>query len=211
MRRVVVNPARPHRDAVQEAAKLIRAGAVVAIPTDTLYGLAANPFSAEAVLRVFEAKRRPPDRPLPMIAADIEQIATHVGALSKTAAALAARFWPGPLTLLMDAPRSIGPHVTAGTGRVGVRVPDSAVARAVCLAVGYPITATSANISDAPGSADPGVVEDTLGDRIALLLDGGSTPGGPASTIVDVTVDPPRLVRAGAISWEQVQACVASG
>jgi L-threonylcarbamoyladenylate synthase len=210
MRRVFVNPARPHRDAVHEAAKLIRAGAVVAIPTDTLYGLAANPFSEEAVLRVFAAKGRPADRPLPLVAADVGQIEAHLGRLPPRAAALAARFWPGPLTLVIAAPAGLAPQVTAGTGSVGVRVPAAAVARAVSLAVGHPITATSANISDEPGTADPAVVEASLGDRIDLLIDGGTTPGGPASTIVDMTVNPPALVRAGAISWEQVQACLAS-
>jgi len=195
---------------VHEAAKLIRAGAVVAIPTDTLYGLAANPFSEEAVLRVFAAKGRPADRPLPLVAADVDQIEAHLGRLPPRAAALAARFWPGPLTLVIAAPAGLAPQVTAGTGSVGVRVPAAAVARAVSLAVGHPITATSANISDEPGTADPAVVEALLGDRIDLLIDGGTTPGGPASTIVDMTVNPPALVRAGAISWEQVQACLAS-
>jgi len=195
---------------VHEAAKLIRAGAVVAIPTDTLYGLAANPFSEEAVLRVFAAKGRPADRPLPLVAADVDQIEAHLGRLPPRAAALAARFWPGPLTLVIAAPAGLAPQVTAGTGSVGVRVPAAAVARAVSLAVGHPITATSANISDEPGTADPAVVEASLGDRIDLLIDGGTTPGGPALTIVDMTVNPPALVRAGAISWEQVQACLAS-
>jgi len=210
MRRIFVNPARPHRDAVQEAAKLIRAGAVIAIPTDTLYGLAADPFSPAAVQRVFDVKGRGGDRPLPLIAADVAQIAAHLGALPKTVARLGDTFWPGPLTMLIAAPASLAPQVAAGTGRVGVRVPDNPVARAVCQAVGRPITATSANISDEPATSDPDVVENTLGDRIELLIDGGRTRGGPASTIIDVTVDPPALVRAGAIPWEQVQACVAS-
>jgi len=210
MRRIFVNPERPHRDAVQEAAKMIRAGAVVAIPTDTLYGLAANPFSAAAIERVFVAKGRDADRPLPLIAADVPQIAAHLGGFSKAAARLADTFWPGPLTMLIAAPASLAPQVAAGTGRVGVRIPDDPVARAVCQAVGHPITATSANISDEPATSDPDVVERTLGDRIELLIDGGETRGGPPSTVIDVTVDPPALVRAGAIPWEQVQSWLAS-
>jgi L-threonylcarbamoyladenylate synthase len=210
MRRIFVNLKHPHRDAVQEAAKLIRAGSVVAIPTDTLYGLAADPFSAAAVQRVFEAKGRGSDRPLPLIAADVAQIVAHLGTLPKAAVRLGETFWPGPLTMLIVAPGSLAPQVAAGTGRVGVRVPHDAVARAVCQAVGHPLTATSANISDEPPTSEPDVVENTLGDRIDLMIDGGKTPGGPASTIIDVTVDPPTLVRAGAIPWEQVQSCVAS-
>jgi L-threonylcarbamoyladenylate synthase len=210
MRRVFVNPARPHRDAVQEAAKLIRAGGVVAIPTDTLYALAADPFSADAVRRVFDAKGRPESRPVPLIAADLAQVTAHLGALPADAARLAASFWPGPLTMLIAAPRALARQVSAGTGRVGVRVPDDAVARAVCQAAGHPLTATSANLSDEPPTADPAAVEDTLGDRIELLLDGGTTRGGPPSTIVDTTVIPAALVRAGAVSWDEIQACLAS-
>jgi L-threonylcarbamoyladenylate synthase len=210
MRRVFVNPIRPHRDAVQEAAKLIRSGAVIAIPTDTLYALAADPFSVDAVRRLFDAKGRPDNRPVPLIAADLAQVAAHVGALSVEAARLAATFWPGPLTMLMAAPRGLAPQVSAGTDRVGVRVPDEVVARAECQAVGHPLTATSANVSDEPPTADPAVVEETLGDRIDLLLDGGPTRGGSPSTIVDTTVTPAALVRAGAVSWEKIQACLAS-
>jgi L-threonylcarbamoyladenylate synthase len=121
---------------------------------------------------------------------------------------LASAFWPGPLTLLIAAPSSLAPAVTGGTGRVGVRVPADVVARAVCRAVGYPVTATSANISGQPPTAEPDEVERMMGARIALLIDGGPTHGGAPSTIVDVTDASPRLVRAGAISWDEIQACL---
>jgi L-threonylcarbamoyladenylate synthase len=110
--------------------------------------------------------------------------------------------------LLIAAPSTLAPDVTGGTGRVGVRVPDNVVARAVCRAVGYPVTATSANVSGEPATADPDEVERSMGARIDLLIDGGSTRGGPPSTIVDVTEPVPRLVRAGAISWDDIQACL---
>jgi len=208
MRRVFVNPDAPHRDAVQEAAARILRGAVVALPTDTLYGLAVNPFDAAAVARLYEVKGRPPDRALPLIAADLEQVTAAIGPLPERARVLASCFWPGPLTLLLDAPRNLVPAVTGDTGRVGVRVPADAVARAVCAAAGIPITATSANISGEPATAEPDDVERTLGGRIELLLDGGVTRGGAASTIVDVTGPEFRLVRAGAIAWDDIQACV---
>jgi L-threonylcarbamoyladenylate synthase len=209
MRRVFVNAHAPHRDAVQEAATRIRRGGVVALPTDTLYGLAADPFSRDAVARVFEVKGRPADRALPLMACDVAQITASLGALNSAGTRLAATFWPGPLTLLVTAPAGLGADVTGGTGRVGIRVPDDAVARAVCRAVGAPITATSANISGQPATADPDEVERTLGARIDLLLDGGPTRGGPSSTIVDVTTTEPRLVRAGAIAWDEIQKCLA--
>lgn len=200
-----VDPSAPQRDAIQEAAAWILRGGVVALPTDTLYGLAVDPFRTDAVARLFAVKDREAERAVPLIAADAAQVAAHLGPLSPTAARLAERFWPGPLTLLVAAPRSLAPHVTGGTARVGVRVPADAVARAVCRAAGRPITATSANLRGQPATADPDEVERTLADRIDLLVDTGLTPGGAASTIVDVTASELRVVRAGAISWDDIQ------
>jgi L-threonylcarbamoyladenylate synthase len=204
VRRVYVDPEAPQRDAIEEAAKWILGGGVVALPTDTLYGLAADPFSTAAVARVFEVKGRAAERALPLIAADAAQVVSHFGALGDVAARLAARFWPGPLTLLVAAPRAIAPDVAGGTGRVGVRVPADGIARAICATAGRPVTATSANISGEPATSDPDEVERALGDRIDLLVDAGRTRGGAASTIVDVSGAAPSLVRAGAIAWEDI-------
>ena len=193
---------------IARAARVILAGGVVAMPTDTFYGLAANPFRADAVARVFEAKGRQRERALPLVAADLEQVTARLGELTSSARALADRFWPGPLTLLLAAPPALAPDVSGGTGHVGVRVPAHEVARALCRACGVPLTATSANISGDPASADPDIIARTLGDRIELLLDAGPAPGGLASTIVDATGETPRLVRAGAVSWNEVLACL---
>lgn len=201
-----VDPGAPQSDAIQEAASWIRRGGVIAIPTDTLYGLAADPFSAAAVTRVFDIKGRTSERALPLIAGDRAQVESHLSPLNAMAARLADRFWPGPLTLLVPAPPALAAAVTGDTGRVGVRVPADRIARAVCAAAGRPITATSANISGAPATADPDLVERTLGTSVDFLLDTGRTPGGAPSTIVDVTAALPRLVRAGAVSWDEIQA-----
>jgi len=211
MRRVFVNPESPHRDAVQEAAKLIHAGRIVAIPTDTLYGLAADPFSTEAVARVFAAKGRPASLPVPLVAADVAQVEAWLAPLTVAARRLAGRFWPGPLTLLLSAPRTLAKAVTAGESTVGVRVPNHVVAQAICRAAGRPVTSTSANVSGQAATADPDVVEASLGAAIDLLIDAGPTPGGPASTIVDASGSTLRLVRNGAIPWEDVEACAAEG
>ena len=200
-----VDPRAPQRDAIEEAAARILRGGVVALPTDTLYGLAVDPSCEDAVARLFAAKGREPGRAVPLIAADASQVAAHLGPLSAAAARLAERFWPGPLTLLVPAPSSLASGVTGGTGRVGVRVPADVIARGVCRAAGRPITATSANRSGQPATADPDEVERTLGEGIDLLLDAGPAPGGAASTIVDVTASTLRLVRAGAISWDDIQ------
>ena len=200
MRRAIADP-----NALEDAAAIIRAGGVVAIPTDTLYGLAVDPFNADAVARLFAAKGRPDDRAIPLIAADRPQIEQHIGPLTPAAARLAETFWPGPLTLLLAAPRAMAAAVSAGTGKVGVRVPDDRCARAICAAAGRPVTATSANVSGEPSTADPSDVERALGDRIMYLFDAGPTKGGPPSTIVDVSVAEPALVRAGAIGWEEIR------
>jgi tRNA threonylcarbamoyl adenosine modification protein (Sua5/YciO/YrdC/YwlC family) len=204
MRRVSVDPGAPQRDAIQEAATWIRNGGVVAIPTDTLYGLACDPFRADAVSRLFAVKGRAAGQALPLIAADAAQVAVHLGAVPPLGARLAQRFWPGPLTLIVVAPASLVRDVTGDTGTVGVRVPADAVARAIAAACGRPITATSANVSGQPATSDPDDIERTLGDRIDLLIDTGPTRGGAPSTIVDVTSAEPRLVREGAIPWDEI-------
>jgi L-threonylcarbamoyladenylate synthase len=144
-----------------------------------------------------------------LVAADAEQIVSMVGPLPALAVKLAAEFWPGRLTLLLTAPARFAESVSGGTGRVGVRVPDHAVARGLCRSAGSVLTATSANISGQPASNDPDVVAASIGADVDVLVDAGKTAGGPPSTIVDVTGPEVRLVRAGAISWEQVQACLA--
>ena len=206
MRRVFVDPEAPQRDALQEAAKWIRNGGLVALPTDTLYGLAADPFRADGVARVFAVKGRAAERTLPLIAADADQVVARLGPLSPLAERLAAKFWPGALTLLIPAPVTLARNLTGGTGRVGIRVPAHDIARAICRAADRPITATSANRSGQPATADPGEIERTLGEDVDLLIDTGPTRGGAPSTIVDVTGPAPRLVRAGAVSWDDIQA-----
>lgn len=206
MRRVFVDPAAPQRDAIEEAVKWILGGGVVALGTDTLYGLAVDPFNRAAVARLFDVKGREPDRALPLIAADVRQITRHLGPLTAAGERLAAHYWPGPLTLTVRAPAALPREVAGGRTTVAVRVPAADVARAVCQGCGRPVTATSANVSGNASLADPDEVERTLGSRIDFLLDTGPAPGGPASTIVDVTTSPPTLVRDGAVSWPEIQA-----
>lgn len=207
MRRLIVDPRAPSPVSLAEAADAIRVGQVVALATDTLYGLAANPFDASAIAAIVAAKGRPDDRALPLIAADRAQVLASLGPLGPMGDRLADRYWPGPLTLLIAAPPRLVAAVSAGTGRVGVRVPAHAVARALCAACAMPLTATSANQSGSPPSHDPDVVARTL-PQVPVLLDSGLSPGGPPSTIVDVTGEAPALVRAGAIPWEEILACL---
>jgi L-threonylcarbamoyladenylate synthase len=204
--RISVRERSPDAAAIERAAAVIRAGGLVAFPTDTLYGLAADPFNADAVARVFAAKGRGAERALPLIATDEAQIASQLGRLPPLAAVLAERFWPGPLTLLIAAPPTLAAPVTGGTGRVGVRVPAHDVARALCRASDSVLTATSANLSGHPATDDPDEVAASLAEHVDILVDAGRAPGGQPSTIVDVTGSELRLVRAGAIPWEKIRA-----
>jgi L-threonylcarbamoyladenylate synthase len=205
VRRIAVDETALNPRTLDAAVRAIQDGGVVAMPTDTLYGLAADPFRAEAVARVFAVKGRSAGQALPLVAADFDQVSAWIGVLPPLAAHLASRFWPGPLTLLLVAPETIPSALSAGTGRVGVRVPSHAVARTLCHLCGHPLTATSANPSGAPPSADPDEIARTLGGRIDVLVDAGRAPGGPASTIVDVTGETPLLVRPGAIAWDLIR------
>ncbi len=208
MTRLSIDPIAPDAGVIKAAVRAIRAGGIVAMPTDTLYGLAANPFDTAALAAIQRLKERPTERAIPLVAADVDQIAATLGVLPMLARLLAIRFWPGPLTMLMQAPERLPAEVTGGTGRVGVRVPAHAVARALCAACGTPLTATSANKSGQPATNDPDAVAESLGAGIDLLLDAGVTPGGPPSTIIDVTDATPRVIRQGAIPWESIQTCL---
>ena len=208
MIRVPVDAVDPDTAAIERVASLIRAGGVVAMPTETLYGLAADPYSSPAVRRVFAAKGRLPDLALPLVAADGAQVTRCLGDLPPTGWVLADAFWPGPLTLVIAASPQLAPEVVAGGGTVGVRVPAHAVTRALAAACGHPLTATSANRSGQPATQDPEEVRRQIGDHLDALLDAGTTPGGLPSTIVDVTGPDPVLVRAGAVAWEEIQRCL---
>jgi L-threonylcarbamoyladenylate synthase len=190
-------------DALRRAADVVRRGGVVGIPTETVYGLAADPFNADAIRRVFAVKGRGAEKALPLIASDPEQVA-QVAVLTPGARRLAERCWPGPLTLILERTPGLPDVLTGGAHGVGIRVPGHEVARALCAACGHPLTATSANRSGQPPSARADDVADALGEDLDALLDAGPTPGGAVSTIVDLTGEP-ALVRPGAIDWETIR------
>jgi L-threonylcarbamoyladenylate synthase len=183
---------------------LLRAGAIVAFPTDTLYGLAVDPRNTTAVAELFSAKGRAAAEAVPLIACDVEQVERQAGRLSPLARRLADRFWPGPLSLVIPADDALAPAVHAYSGRVAVRVPAHPVAVRLARMAGFPLTATSANRSGEPAATTPDEVAKMLADRIAAVLDAGPTRGGAPSTIVDVTGTVPRLVREGATPWWRV-------
>ena len=200
--RITVDPGHFDPVALDAAVAVLREGGVVAYPTDTLYGLAADPRSAVAVARVFALKGRAETSALTLIAADAEQ-ASAAAFFTARAAALARAMWPGPLTIVTTARSAVTPEALAGGVTVGVRVPRHDVARALAGRFGFCITATSANRSGEPPTAYPDAVLDAL-PGIDLVIDGGAAPGGPPSTIVDATSDVLRLIREGAVPWDRV-------
>ncbi len=189
--------------AIAAAVDVLRRGGIVAYPTDTLYGLAADPASDGAMDRLFDAKGRDRTQAIPLIAASLDQ-ARAAGEFAADDLRLAAAFWPGPLALVVVARPALSRAVVAGDGTVAIRVPAHPLARALAAAFGTCITATSANRSGEPATGSAAAVAASLGDRIDLILDAGDAPGGPPSTIVDLRGGAPQLVRAGAIEWDRV-------
>ncbi len=193
---------------IADAIAAIRAGGVVAFPTETFYGLAVDPWNARAVDALYVAKGRPADTAVALIADSLEVVRDKIvgGGLPHAAEVLADKFWPGPLTLVIPARASFSSLLGAGTGTIGVRVSPHPVAAALAAKLGA-ITATSANPHGKPAMTRAADVAAAM-PQLSLVLDGGETAGGVASTLVDVTVDPPRVVRAGAIGEAAVRAAL---
>ena len=195
-----VDPQRPDPAVIKEAVEVLRRGGLVAFPTDTLYGLGADIFNAEAVARVLEVKRRPQDMPIPIFIAKMEEVNEVARELPGAAWQLAERFWPGALTLVLLAASGVPDAVTAGTGTVGIRIPRCHLVLEILASLGRPITGTSANRSGGPNPKEVQQVLAQIGKEIDLLLDGGRVPGGAPSTVLDCTQIPFRLIREGVVT-----------
>ncbi|ABM80623.1 L-threonylcarbamoyladenylate synthase [Hyperthermus butylicus] len=195
--------------AIRVAARIVALGGLVVYPTDTVYGLGANPFSSYAVWRVFRAKERPSNRPIPVLVSSL-RAAEKIAELDDRARRLAERFWPGPLTIVVPAKPGLPSLLHAGTGRIGVRVPNHPIALKFIEAVGGAITGTSANLHRKPSPCTVQEAMKQLGCRVDIYLDGGPTPGGTPSTVVDLTTPKPRLVRRGPIPPEEIEAVLAT-
>lgn len=195
-------------DAIARAASLLRAGGLVAFPTETVYGLGADARNAGAVRRIFAAKGRPASNPLIVHVAEAGLVSTVADAFPEPARRLAERFWPGPLTLVLTKRGDVPDEVTAGGPTVAVRVPAHPVARQLLIEAGIPLAAPSANRSTQLSPTRAEHVLASLGDAVDLILDGGACPGGIESTVVDVTTSPPRLLRPGLVSLTELEAIV---
>ncbi len=193
----------PPPDAMAEAARVLAEGWPVGLPTDTVYGLAVDPFQPGAAERVFEAKRRPRDVNLPVLVAGLHQARMLAGTMSDEALVLIEQFWPGPLTVVVRSRPGLAASLS-DDGTVGMRCPAHPVARVVCTAAG-PVATTSANLHGEPPLVSAEEVAAAFGASVPVVLDGGPCTGLP-STVVDCTTPEPRLLRLGAVTWDEVLA-----
>jgi L-threonylcarbamoyladenylate synthase len=198
----VVEPERPDPRAMEAAGAVVQSGGLVAFPTESFYGLAADALDPDAIARVFEVKGRPEQKPLLVLVDSVAMAESLVTAIPAGPRALMARHWPGALTIVLAAAPRVPAGLTGGTGTVGVRMPGHAVARGLVERARRPITAPSANPSAAPPPLTAAQVRRYFDGRLELILDGGPTAGGAGSTVADCTVWPPRILRQGPVVIE---------
>jgi len=204
---IEIDPEKPKSEAIERAAAAVRRGKVVAIPTEALYTLVADPFNLRAVSQVFVAKGRENHRSLPLLVADITMAEELAKDLSNRFFLLARRFWPGPLTLIVPASEKVPLKVTGNTGRLALRQSRSTVANCLVTALGQPLISTSANISGHPTCRSGIEVFGVMDGRVDLVLDGGAC-AGPGATTVDVTEPAWKLIRQGAIEEKEIAECL---
>ena len=192
--------------AIERASSALLRGELVVFPTDTVYGVGAHPFVPEAVARLYRAKERPLDKAIPLLLASADELPRVCRNIPDDARALAARFWPGGLTIILPRAPHLPDIVCAGGNTIAVRVPDHPVALALIAASGGAVAATSANLSGEPPALTAEEARAALDGKIHLILDGGHVPGGVASTILDLTSMPPRVLRPGPISEQDIKA-----
>jgi len=200
-----LDPESPDQGTINKAAWLLRQGGLVVFPTSTLYGLGAHAFATRAVDRIFQIKRRPPQNPLLILIGHLGDLSPLVKAIPKVATRLIKNCWPGGITLVFEAVHTLPPNLTGHTGKIGIRLPGHPVASALVKAVEGPITGTSANLSGKVGCTAISNLDRQVRDQVDLILDAGTLGGGKGSTVVDVTIDPPRVLREGTLPIEMLR------
>jgi len=194
-----IDPDNPEQSALERAVGILREGGIIAYPTETFYGLGVDAENRDAIGKIFHVKGRDFKNPVALIRGDEEPLPRFASYVPEYGRRLIGRFWPGPLTLLFSATPAVSEVLTAGSGKIGIRISSHHTARLLAQMLGRPITATSANLSGCPECTAASEVIDQIGERIDAVVDGGVTPGGMGSTILDVTGDAPLVLRAGAV------------
>ncbi len=193
------------KNLLERASSVILAGGALAYPTETFYGLGVDAWNEAAVERLFAIKGRGFNHPVSVIIGSADQLPGLVGSVPEAAQKLMDAFWPGPLTIVFPASKGVSARLTAGTGRIGIRLSGHEFARRLALKAGRPITATSANLSGAPECREADAVQDQIGDRIDAVVDLGEKGGPVGSTIIDATGDKPVILRPGRVSREEIE------
>lgn len=204
MKTILFHPERD-ADAIPQAAAILRRGGLLGIPTETVYGLGADALNETAVRHIFEAKGRPQDNPLIIHVPDASWLERYCREVPETAYRLAERFWPGPLTMILPRRENVPLQTTGGLETVGVRCPDHPVTRAIIEAAGVPVAAPSGNTSGRPSPTTAGHMAEDMDGKIDGIVDGGPCAVGVESTIIDLTVTPPRLLRPGGLPLEALE------
>ncbi|MFQ5480009.1 MAG: L-threonylcarbamoyladenylate synthase [Thermodesulfobacteriota bacterium] len=194
---------------LEEAVLALSTGGVIAYPTETFYGLAVDPANPRALKRLIELKGRPEGKAIPLIAGDLASVQAMVREISPLAERLIKNFWPGPLTLIFNASPTVSPLITGDSGGVGIRISPSPLCRRLLRATGFPLTSTSANPAGFSPPREAAEVEEYFNGKIDLIIEGGKTTGGLASTVVDVRGDKPVVLREGLIRALEIQEAAA--
>ncbi|MEN6320768.1 MAG: L-threonylcarbamoyladenylate synthase [Syntrophaceae bacterium] len=200
-----IDPQNPDISLITKAVHILEEGGVVAYPTETFYGLGADGSNDKAIERIFYIKGRDSRNPLSVIIGDMSYLRNFVQEIPECAVRLMEVFWPGALTLVFRASQNVSPLLTAGSGKIGIRVSSHRIATALVKALHRPVTATSANLSGARECTSAHDVTECIGHQIDAVIDGGPTPGGAGSTIIDITTTPPVILREGAISFPIIE------
>lgn len=208
METVVINITTEYEKALEESSKLLKNGEVVGIPTETVYGLAANALDEDAVKKIFVAKGRPSDNPLIVHIAKFEDLAPLVAEIPEKVKVMAEHFWPNALTMIMKKSDKVSDAVSGNLDTVAIRMPKSDYARAIIESCGLPLAAPSANISGSPSPTNAKYVFDDMNGRIPLIIDGGNCEIGVESTVISFAEEPPRLLRPGGVTLEEMTALI---
>ncbi len=201
---IKVNPCDPQPLLIQKAAEIISGGGVISFPTRCLYGLGADAFNIQAVKRIFQIKKRSLEKPILILVKNQAQIAHLVTNIPEPAERIMKNFWPGDMTLIFNAGSDVPGILTAGTGKIGIRMPSHPVALALCNALSTPITGTSANFSGEAGYSTLSDFHPEIITQLDLVIDAGALAGGVGSTVIDVTLNPPAVLREGAVPSKKI-------
>lgn len=202
-----IDPLHPEKNIINEAAGIIQGGGVVVFPTRCLYGLATDAFNARAVQRIFEIKQRSIDKPILVLIHCKAQLQRLAGQIPPAATVLMDCFWPGNITFLLEANPALPHGLTAGTGKIGIRMAGHPVAANLVQRLENPITGTSANLSAEAGCRRISELHPSVAHKVDLILDAGTLKGGTGSTVIDVMVTPPRVIRPGSVCESRINAC----